>query len=86
MDRLAEDHEHARLIATAAGVDESTVDTNIVVIPTDDAAALVASCRKSGVLVSAVGAGVVRAVTHLDVGAADAKQAADVLARCLHAD
>ena len=81
IERLAEDHEHAQLIATAAGVDSSKVDTNIVVIPTDDSAGLVARCRAEGVLVSAVGAGVVRAVTHLDVSTDDAKTAADVIAR-----
>ena len=81
IERLADDHEHAQLIATAAGVDSSKVDTNIVVIPTDDSAGLVARCRAEGVLVSAVGAGVVRAVTHLDVSTGDAKTAADVLAR-----
>ncbi len=80
LERLADDHASARLIATAAGVDESTVETNIVVIPTTDAAGLVERCRSAGVLVSAVGAGVVRAVTHLDVSAEDAKRAAEVLA------
>ncbi len=83
VERLAEDHDNARLIARSAGVDESTVETNIVVIPTSDAAGLVARCRAEGVLVSAVGAGVVRAVTHLDVSTDDAKQAADVIARSL---
>jgi threonine aldolase len=83
LERLADDHAHARLIAAAAGVDEDSVETNIVVIPTSDAAGLVARCRDQGVLVSAVGAGVVRAVTHLDVTAEDAKTAADVIARFL---
>ena len=32
VDRLAEDHEHARLLAEACGVDPATVDTNIVVV------------------------------------------------------
>ena len=81
LDRLADDHDNARLIADAAGIDPETVDTNIVVIPTDDAATLVATCRAEGVLVSAVGANVVRAVTHLDVSRDDAAQAAKVIAR-----
>jgi threonine aldolase len=84
LERLADDHAHARLIAAAAGVDEAAVETNIVVIPTADAAGVVARCRDEGVLVSTVGAGVVRAVTHLDVTAEDAKTAADVVARSLH--
>ncbi len=84
VDRLLEDHQNARLIAEACGVDPADVDTNIVVIRTSDAAELVARCRDEGVLVGAVGSEVVRAVTHLDVSAADAKTAAAVLASALH--
>ena len=83
VERLADDHAHARLLADAAGVDPETVDTNIVVIPSDDAAGLVERCRSDGVLVSAVGPRVVRAVTHLDVSADDAARAAKVLAAAI---
>jgi threonine aldolase len=83
IDRLADDHEHARLIAEAAGVDPGTVQTNIVVIGTDDAAGLVDRCRTGGVLVSAVGPRVVRAVTHLQIAKPDAHRAADVIARAI---
>ena len=64
-------------------VDPGAVDTNIVVLRTTDAAGVVGRCKAEGVLVSAVGPGVVRAVTHLDIGDAEAKQAADVIARAL---
>jgi threonine aldolase len=84
VERLAEDHENARVIAEACGIDAETVDTNIVVIETPDAAELVARCRDEGVLVGAVRPDVVRAVTHLDVSAADAKTSAGVLAAALH--
>lgn len=84
LDRLADDHANARLVAEVAGVDPAEVDTNIVVIETADAPGLVAACRADGVLVSAVGPRVVRAVTHLDVSRADATRAAEVLARALH--
>lgn len=80
LERLADDHAHARLVAEAAGVDVGQVDTNIVVIPTNDAAGLVSRCRDQGVLVSTVGAHVVRAVTHLDVSESDARRAAGVIA------
>ena len=80
VERLAEDHLHARLLAEAAGTDPTAVDTNIVMIPTEDAAGLVAGCRREGVLISAVGPRVVRAVTHLDVSTNDAHRAAAVLA------
>jgi threonine aldolase len=80
IDRLADDHRHARLIAEAAGADPGQVDTNIVVIASTDAPSLVARCRDEGVLVAAVGATAVRVVTHLDVSAADAERAAKVIA------
>ena len=80
VERLAEDHEHARLLAEACGVDPATVDTNIVVVPSGDAAGFVAAARERGVLVSAVGARTVRLVTHLDVSRADAEAAARALA------
>ena len=96
VERLAEDHAHAQVIAAAVAdrsadlvdhtvpvVDPAAVDTNIVVMRTPDAAGVVGRCKSEGVLVSAVGPGVVRAVTHLDIGDAEAKQAADVIARAL---
>ena len=81
VERLAEDHEHARLLAEACGVDPQTVPTNIVVVPRDDAPGFVAAAREEGVLISAVGAKAVRLVTHLDVSPAEAERAAAVLAR-----
>lgn len=80
LERLADDHAHARLIAEACGVDPAGVDTNIVVIPRPDAPGFVARAKDAGVLVSAVGPTAVRAVTHLDLSRADAEQAARVLA------
>ncbi len=49
-------------------------------IETGDAAGLVGRCRDQGVLVSAVGARIVRAVTHLDISEPDARKAAAVIA------
>ena len=80
LDRLAEDHAHARLLAEACGLDPATVDTNIVLLRRDDAAELVAAARAAGVLVSAVGPTSVRLVAHLDVSRSDAERAAAVLA------
>jgi threonine aldolase len=81
VERLAEDHEHARLLAEACGVDPATVDTNIVVVRRADAASFVAAARDEGVVVSAVGPTAVRLVTHLDVTRGDAEKAAAILAR-----
>jgi threonine aldolase len=80
VERLADDHDHARLLAEACGLDPATVDTNIVVVPHDDPPAFVAAAREAGVLVAAVGPTAVRMVTHLDVTRQDAEQAAKVLA------
>ncbi|MEZ5092333.1 low specificity L-threonine aldolase [Nocardioides sp.] len=81
VERLAEDHAHARLLAEACGVDPAGVDTNIVVLERADAPAYVAAAAEAGVRVSAVGPTTVRLVTHLDVTRADAERAAAVLAR-----
>jgi threonine aldolase len=73
VERLAEDHAHARVLAEAiAGLDNVTLDpakveTNIVVFETSDAAWLVGRLAEHGVLVGALSPHVVRAVTHLDV-------------------
>ncbi len=80
VERLADDHAHARLLAEACGVDPATVDTNIVVVPRTDAAEMVVRAREAGVLVSAVGPAVVRLVTHLDITREDVEKAAAVLA------
>jgi threonine aldolase len=81
VERLADDHAHASLLAEACGVDPAGVDTNIVVVPRTDAAAYVAAARDAGVLVATVGPTAVRLVTHLDVTRDDAEKAAAVLAR-----
>jgi threonine aldolase len=83
LERLAEDHEHARLLADACGVDPSSVDTNIVVVDVPDAPAVVAAARDHDVLVSAVGPRALRLVTHLDVKRDEVDIAAGVLAKVL---
>ncbi len=81
VERLADDHAHARLLAEACGVDPAGVDTNIVVVPRADAADFVAAASEQGVRVSTVGPTAVRLVTHLDVTREQAEQAAAVLGR-----
>jgi threonine aldolase len=81
VERLADDHAHARLLAEACGLDPATVDTNIVVVPRTDAGDYVAAAGEAGVRISAVGPRAVRLVTHLDVSRADAEQAAAILAK-----
>jgi threonine aldolase len=83
LDRLAEDHEHAQLLAKRLGVDPSSVETNMVVLD-DVAAPMVAEAAKAqGVLVSQVSPSRIRLVTHLDVDRAAIDRAADVLGELL---
>src|SRR3954447_21486313 len=83
LERLADDHAHARLLAEACGVDPASVDTNIVVVDVPDAHAVVAAVREHDILVSAVGPRALRMVTHLDVSRDQVDTAASVLAKAL---
>ncbi len=82
LERLAEDHRRAGLIAEALGV--GPVATNIVPVHVDgDARELAAGARAHGVLLSVVGPHRVRLVTHLDVDDSGATRAGEVVARLL---
>jgi threonine aldolase len=87
--RLVDDHANARRIATALAaharveLDLATVQTNIVVFRlrdgAPDAATVVDLARAQGVLLFAFGERTLRAVTHLDVSAAQCERAAGIL-------
>ncbi len=81
VERLADDHDHARLLGEALGLDPAGVDTNIVVVERSDAPAFVAAAAGEGVRIAAVGPRTVRLVTHLDITRGDAERAAAVLSR-----
>jgi threonine aldolase len=82
-DRLAEDHEHARLLAKRLGVDPASVETNMVVLDDVNAPVIAEAAKAQGVLVSQVSARRIRLVTHLDVDRAGIDRAADVLGELL---
>jgi threonine aldolase len=81
VERLADDHENARVLAEGlAGIggvelDPSVVETNIVVFGVPDAAAFCAALDREGVKMYAIGPQRVRAVTHLDVDRAGIERA-----------
>jgi threonine aldolase len=83
IDRMAQDHENAGLIAQACGIDPSGVPTNIVVIDVPSAPAVVAAAAEQGLKVGAVGPRRVRLLTHLDVSREDAVKAGEILAGVL---
>jgi threonine aldolase len=70
---LAEDHEHARLVAEnlaklpAVNVDPDSVDTNIVIFEVEAAGEVARDLLEAGVQVTPLGPTRLRAVTHRDV-------------------
>ena len=93
LERLAEDHAHAALLAERlAGhprVRPLTPDTNIVMLDLVSgvltAETALTRLSEAGVLVVPFGPRRLRAVTHLDVSRADVERAAEVIARVLAA-
>jgi threonine aldolase len=93
VERLADDHARAALIARACSraapgvVEVDATMTNIVLLDLTGArlgaAQLVAAAAERGVRVSGFGPSLVRLVTHHDVDDRGARSAADVLARLL---
>jgi threonine aldolase len=87
VDRLAEDHAHARLLAQGLAalpgmrIDLGTVQTNIVIVGIDGpgaqsrTGALVQGCAERKVKVHAMGPASIRCVTHKDVDADDIARA-----------
>jgi threonine aldolase len=89
VERLADDHKNARVIAQAIAdtpglrLDPPEVETNLVWFEVDPdlgtARAVATALKQRGVLVHAAGPQVLRACTHLDVSAAQAECAADTI-------
>jgi threonine aldolase len=89
LDRLADDHANARVIAERLSespyvqLDLATVRSNIIVFGlapgAPDANEVVARAKAAGVLVVAFGSRTVRAVTHLDVTREQCLRGGDVL-------
>jgi threonine aldolase len=78
VDRLAEDHSRARLLAEAVaerwpscGLDPASVRTNCVVFAHPDTAALIAYLAGEGISAGTIAPRTVRFMTHLDVDDAD---------------
>ena len=90
VERLADDHANARLLAeritrlSRVRLDLASVQSNIVIWEmtpdAPDAPTIVAKAKAAGVLVSALGGRAIRAVTHMDVSREQCRQAGDLLA------
>jgi threonine aldolase len=94
VDRLAEDHVHAkRLAAAVAGVPgfkltPPQVETNLVWFevgsPWASARDVANRLKEKGILVSALGTNVIRAATHLDVTREQCERAAEAITSLIH--
>ena len=92
VDRLAEDHVNARLLAGGLAalpgvqLDLATVQTNIVVFtlaPGIDSTEFSAHAKREGVLIVDMGGGRLRAVTHFGISADDCRRAVEVCGRAV---
>ena len=91
VERLADDHANARRLGAAVAelsgltLPNPQIDTNIVIFNVapelGTAAEIVARLRRHGVLMMSIGKQQIRAVTHLDVDAADTDRAIAALGR-----
>jgi threonine aldolase len=89
VDRLEEDHAHARLLADAVentegfSLESGPVETNLVWILVDrslgTAAEVAAYLRSHGILISVIGPQILRACTHLDVSREQVEYVASVI-------
>ena len=93
VDRLAQDHVHAGILAdaveTVAGLElHARPDTNIVFFNVDpslgEAAEFVSALQSEEVYMLALGPEMVRAVTHLDVSEDQIRRATEVIPRVAH--
>src|SRR5919106_1585393 len=92
VERLAEDHDNARVLAEGLaeiqgiGIDPASVETNIVWFDVRGrlgAPEVAAGLKEQGVLIGAFGPTRMRAVTHLDVDRAGIEVAIDTIRRVL---
>jgi threonine aldolase len=91
VQRLAEDHQKAKLFAETMSsikgfaVDPKTVQTNIVIIDIaqrgESTLDILTKLKENGVLLSEMGNTALRAVTHLDVSVNAIQQAAEIIQR-----
>ena len=87
VERLADDHEHARLLAQGLAqvpglrIDPADIQTNIVVFHVDDGASFQQRLRGQGVLTTAFGPSRVRMVTHYGIERQDIDEALERVRR-----
>ena len=87
VDRLAEDHAHARIVAEAlaetawAEVDPQSIETNIIYLqtPARPAAEIAESLKSKGLLCGATGPNTIRMVTSLEISREDVDAVREII-------
>jgi threonine aldolase len=86
IDRLAEDHRHAKLLArrlaalSGLEIDVESVQTNIIMVEVADADAMIGKLATLGVLANSEGPMRIRLVTHRHIGPQDLDEAVGAFA------
>jgi threonine aldolase len=86
LDRLGEDHEHARNLASGlreAGYEAPEPETNLVLVAVDDPSEFLQALAREGVLATPGKPGYVRLCTHLDIGERQIEAAIQAAARII---
>jgi threonine aldolase len=89
VDRLAVDHENARVLALGLSeldgvrIDPGEIETNIVIFKVDDPDAVCEAIERDGVRMGVVGPRQIRAVTHLDVDSDGIQRAIEAVRNAL---
>jgi threonine aldolase len=89
VERLAEDHENARLLASGISeiqgftIDLKSVETNIIIFDVSQSnysvTSILSTLKQHGILMISFGKTLIRAVTHLDVSKADIVQTLELM-------
>lgn len=83
LNHLAQDHARAKKLAEIIGIDPDLFDTNIVLIPVQDARRVTVLAKAQGVLVTPLQPDLVRLVVHRDVDDAAIEYAGRILREIL---
>ncbi len=87
INRLAEDHQKAKILAKAISeissfeIELGSVQTNIVIFKSNQSSVdeVISKCKESGLLISEGRPGYLRAITHLDVSFEDIEESKKIL-------
>ena len=91
IERLAEDHDNAEILAEHLAklpnveIDLTSVETNMVMFKSKNKSVeqVISECKENGLLLGPGGVGVLRLVTHMDVNSKDVENAKEIFSKIL---